>query len=211
MDFLSNEINDYAARHTSVESKLLRKIYRETNLEVMRPRMLSGHLQGRVLSMFSSMIQPLLILEIGTFTGYSAICLAEGLAPEGKVITLDINEELENRVRGYFKESKFNNQIDYRIGNAVDIIPSINQSIDLIFIDADKKNYITYYNLVFDKLNKGGYIIADNVLWSGKVVSDSNDPDTVAVKEFNNMVNNDDRVENLLMPIRDGLMVIRKK
>ena len=173
--------------------------------------MLSGHLQGRVLSMISHMIQPDRILEIGTYTGYSAICMAEGLKATGKLTTIDINQELEKRVSGYFKESGYANQIDYLFGNALDVIPELTDKWDLVFIDADKENYLNYYNLVIDQVRSGGFIIADNVLWSGKVVDDASiDKDTVAIKDFNKAVHNDPRVANVLFPVRDGLMVLRK-
>jgi caffeoyl-CoA O-methyltransferase len=210
MNFLPPEIEQYAQAHTSAESDLLKKIDRETHAEVLMPRMVSGHLQGQFLSMISQMIKPKTILEIGTYTGYSAICLAEGLATTGKLITIDINEELETRVRGYFKEAGLENQIDYRIGDAANIIPVLNVSFDLVFIDADKENYGLYYDLVFDKLPVGGFILADNVLWSGKVVQAKEDKDTKAIKEFNLKVNRDKRVKTMLLPLRDGIMMVEK-
>ena len=179
MEFIAEELDNYVCAHTFKESELLKRINRETHLEVLQPRMLSGHFQGRVLSMFSKMIQPECILEIGTYTGYSALCLAEGLKERGKLITIDVNEELENRVRNYFKSSDFKEQIDYRIGDAIKIIPQITEQFDIVFIDADKINYINYYEMVFSKVKIGGYIIADNVLWSGKVADESkNDKET---------------------------------
>ncbi len=213
MDFLPQAIEDYVQIHSDQESELLKKINRETHARVMMPRMLSGHVQGRILSMLSHMMQPKVILEIGTYTGYSALCMAEGLAADGKLITLDINEELEDQVQGYFDESTYKDQIDYRIGNAMDLIPSIDEELDLVFIDADKKNYFNYYKLVFDKVRPGGFIIADNVLWSGKVVQTEKkiDKDTQAILDFNRWVQEDGRVENVLFPVRDGLMVVRKK
>ncbi len=212
MEFINSKLAVYVEDHSQSENKLLLKINRETYLEVLRPRMLSGHLQGRVLSMLSKMIAPKLVLEIGTYTGYSALCIAEGLKKDGKIITIDKNKELEERVKSYFKESKFNKQIDFKIGDALEIIPALNTKFDLIFIDADKTNYLNYYNLVIDKLAAGAYIIADNVLWSGKVVepAKSADEDTKALVEFNEVVQKDNRVENVLFPIRDGLMIIRK-
>lgn len=179
----------------------------------MLPRMLSGHMQGRILSMFSYMMKPNIILEIGTYTGYSALCLAEGLSEGGKIITMDINEELESRVRNFFEHSEFSSQIDYRIGNALDLIPELEETLDMVFIDADKVNYSRYFDLTIDKLRPGGVIIADNVLWSGEVLAHKGkklSKDTLALIEFNKYVQNDDRVENVLMPVRDGLMVIRK-
>jgi len=212
MEFISEKLAAYVERHSQAESALLSKINRETHLEVLRPRMLSGHLQGRVLSMLAKMISPMNILEIGTYTGYSALCLAEGLKKGGKLITIDKNEELQDRINGYFGESKFKEQIEFRLGSALDIIPDLTEEFDLIFIDADKTNYLNYYNLVIDKINSGTYIIADNVLWSGKVIEteDKHDADTRALLEFNEIVQNDIRVENVLFSIRDGLMIIRK-
>ena len=175
--------------------------------------MLSGHLQGRALSMISHMIKPSRILEIGTYTGYSALCMAEGLIEGGKLITLDKNEELEEMVRGYFEKAGYSNAIDFRIGNAIELIPEIDGPFDLVFIDADKANYYNYFKLVFEKVRSGGFIIADNVLWSGKVVQTEKkiDKDTQAILDFNRLTHEDDRVENVLLPIRDGLMVLRKK
>jgi predicted O-methyltransferase YrrM len=213
MDFLPVAIEEYVQIHSDEESDLLKKINRETHARVMMPRMLSGHVQGRILSMLSHMIRPEIILEIGTYTGYSALCMAEGLSSTGKLITVDINEELEDQVQGYFDESAYREQIDYRIGNAMELIPTIDEQLDLVFIDADKKNYLNYYNLVFDQVRTGGFIIADNVLWSGKVVQTEKkiDKDTQAILDFNRWVQEDDRVENVLFPVRDGLMVVRKK
>ena len=214
MDFLPEDIDQYVCSHTEVETELLSVINRDTNANVMRPRMLSGHLQGRVLAMLAKMIAPKVVLEIGTYTGYSALCFAEGLQEGGKVITLDINEEIEDRVRDHFSKSDYNDQIDYTIGNALDLIPTIDDKLDLVFIDADKINYPQYYDLIFDKLNKGAFIIIDNVLWSGKVVEGRRkklDKDTEAIIAFNKQVHDDERVENVLFPIRDGLMILRKK
>jgi len=212
MNFLEDKIEDYSFSHTSNESELLNKIARETHLEVLRPRMLSGHFQGRLLSMFSNMIKPKRVLEIGTYTGYSALCLAEGLLDNGKLFTIDINEELEDRVRQYFKESEFNDKIRFLIGDAVSIIPDLKEIWDLVFIDADKKNYTTYFDLVISAVKPGGYIIADNVLWSGKVIDDQcNDEDTTALRNFNDTLMSDSRLEVILLPLRDGLMVARKK
>jgi predicted O-methyltransferase YrrM len=211
MEFIAKELDNYVCAHTIEESELLKRINRETHLEVLQPRMLSGHFQGRVLSMFSKMIQPECILEIGTYTGYSALCLAEGLKEKGKLITIDINEELENRVRNYFQSSDFKEQIDYRIGDAIKIIPQITEQFDIVFIDADKMNYINYYEMVFSKVKIGGYIIADNVLWSGKVADESkNDKETELLRAYNLLIYRDERVENVLFPIRDGLMIARK-
>lgn len=214
MEFLDKLISEYTENHTEPESELLSKLTRETYLKVLMPRMLSGHLQGRVLSMLSHMIKPLNILEIGTYTGYSALCLAEGLQENGKLVTLDINEELEDFVREFFDASPFASQIEYKIGNALNTIPTLNFNFDLVFIDADKINYTHYYDLVFDKVNQGGYIIIDNVLWSGKVIVKEGakiDVDTQAILDFNKRVHLDPRVQNVLFPIRDGLMILRKK
>jgi caffeoyl-CoA O-methyltransferase len=208
MEILNEDLQRYAERHTSPEGDLLKKINRETHANILMPRMLSGHLQGRVLSMISHMIQPRRILEIGTYTGYSALCLAEGLAQGGKLITIDINEELEEKVRPHF--ASLQNKIEYKIGNAIDIVPGLNEMFDLVFIDADKINYARYFDLVFDKVRAGGFILADNVLWSGKVLSKNPDNDTKAIIAFNQKIQGDSRVENVLLPIRDGIMTIRK-
>jgi caffeoyl-CoA O-methyltransferase len=214
MEFIDEDLQQYAEAHTSPESTLLGEINRQTHLQVMKPRMLSGHLQGRLLAMFSQMIQPNQILEIGTYTGYSAICLAEGLQPGGTLHTIDINEELEDRVRDYFEKAHLSDNIKYYIGNALEIIPTINAEFDLVFIDADKINNSRYYDLVLHKVRSGGYIITDNVLWSGKVLEKHRkklDEDTAALLAFNKMVHDDPNVENILLPIRDGLLVARKK
>ncbi len=212
MEFLPKEIDEYAGKYTAEENKTLSDLNRETHIKVLIPRMLSGHIQGRILSMFSHMIRPKNILEIGTYTGYSAICFAEGMQPDGKLITIDINHELETMANSYFKKSGFENQIEMKIGNAMDIVPSLTMNFDLVFIDADKHNYSNYFDLVIDKVNKGGFIIADNVLWSGKVTTDevNTDKDTKALDEYNKKIHEDPRVENVLMPVRDGLMVARK-
>ena len=214
MEFLPPDIEAYAELHTQEESSLLKKLHRDTYAHVLMPRMLSGNLQGRMLSAISYMIRPQRILEIGTFTGYSALCLAEGLAEGGKLITIDINEELETMVRKYIKEASMEAKIDYRIGNAMELLPSMEESFDLVFIDADKINYLNYYKLVFDKVKKGGFIIADNVLWSGKILLKDGkkaDKDTQALLDFNEFVHKDNSVENVLLPLRDGLMILRKK
>ncbi len=211
MEFLPEDIARYSAEHTSPESDLLKQINRDTHAKVMMPRMLSGHVQGRFLSMISKFIQPKTILEIGTYTGYSAICLAEGLTPEGQLITIDVNEELETQVRSYFSQAGLTSKIDYHIGDATKIIPALNQNFDLVFIDADKENYALYYDLVFEKVNPGGAILADNVLWSGKVTQSKVDKDTRALIEFNKKIHADNRVESLLLPLRDGIMMVRKK
>lgn len=212
MEFIPEEIQKYVEEHTSPETPLLRQLNRETNSKVMMPRMLSGHLQGRVLSLFSHMVKPGRILEIGTYTGYSTICLAEGLQPEGKITTIDINEELEDMVRQYFDDAGITDKVDYRIGDAMEIVTKLKDIFDLVFIDADKINYSNYYDLIIDKVRQGGYIIADNVLWSGKVTAGEakKDKNTMAMVAFNTKVHKDERVENVLLPVRDGLMILRK-
>jgi len=212
MDFLPKIIDDYACKHTQKENDVLAELNRETWSKVLIPRMLSGHLQGRLLSMFSKMIKPKNILEIGTYTGYSAICLSEGLVPQGRLFTIDINEELEAMASTYFEKAGIKNQVVAFIGDALEIIPTLDQSFDLVFIDADKENYSRYFDLVIDKMPIGGFIIADNVLWSGKVTQKLNDKDyeTKALIEFNTKIQESERVENLLMPIRDGLMICKK-
>ena len=213
MEFLDPKLDEYVVAHSEEEPQILKDLSRETWLKILNPRMLAGHLQGRTLSMLCSMIQPKTVLEIGTFTGYSAICLSEGLAEDGKIITIDINEDLETFARKYFNKAGIEDKIDYRIGDATQIIPTLEETFDLVFIDADKTNYANYFDLVFDKLRPGGYIIADNVLWSGKILEDYEtlDLDTKALVDFSKKVQNDDRVQNVLFPIRDGIQVIRKK
>lgn len=213
MEFISKKLDDYVCAHTEDEPKLLYDLNRETHINVLRPRMLSGHFQGRVLSMLSHMIQPKNVLEIGTYTGYSALCFAEGLAENGKITTIDKNEELEDLVNEYVAKSDFKYQVKCVIGDAMELVPEMNESFDLVFIDADKSNYINYYNMVIDKVSQGGYIIIDNVLWSGKVLEEveENDIDTQVLVDLNKMVHEDSRVQEVLFPIRDGLLVIRKK
>ena len=208
---IDDNLQQLLLNYCEPESELLQKINRETNLKVLMPRMLSGHYQGRVLSLLSKMINPSRVLEIGTFTGYATLCLAEGLAKDGILYTLDINEELEDMVRGNFAASAFNNQINYIIGDATETLTGLNETFDLVFIDADKKNNGTYYDLIFDRVRPGGIIIVDNVLWSGKVLSNAQDKDTRNISTFNNKVAVDNRVEKLILPVRDGLFIIRKK
>ena len=212
MDFLPQEIEQYALSHTSDENNLLKELNRQTHIQILQPRMLSGHLQGRVLSMFSHMINPKRVLEIGTYTGYSALSIAEGVTKDGKIFTIDLNKELEPFTRSYFCQSKYNDQIEFIVDNALNVIPKLNEIWDLVFIDADKENYSTYFDLVINNVRKGGFIIVDNVLWSGKVIQEisSADQETAGIVNFNRKVNEDSRVENVLMPIRDGLMVLRK-
>ena len=213
MEFIEKNLADYCENHTSPESELLSNLNRDTHLKVVSPRMLSGHLQGRFLSFISKLQQPQLIIEIGTYTGYSALCLAEGLTESGKLISIDVNEETSSYAQSFIDKSDYKNQIELVVADAKYFIHTINNSIDLVFIDADKKNYLAYYQLIIEKLNTGGIIIADNVLWSGKITMPEGEMDrgTLALHEFNKFVQNDGRVENMLLPIRDGLMVIRKK
>ncbi|SOD78462.1 O-methyltransferase [Spirosoma fluviale] len=213
MDFLPLAITNYSDAHTSPESELLQRLNRNTHAHIMAPRMLSGHIQGRFLSMVSWMIRPRRILEIGTYTGYSALCLAEGLTEDGLLITIDQNEELEDFARSYWQQSPLNSKIDFRLGKAVDILPTFTETFDLVFIDADKRNLSTYFDQIIDKVRPGGFILADNVLWSGKVVEPvkSSDLDTLAVLAFNEKVHKDPRVENVLLPVRDGIMMLRKR
>lgn len=213
MQFLPEHIDEYVDAHTEPENAVLAELNRQTHLKILQPRMLSGHFQGRLLSMISHLISPNRILEIGTYTGYSAICMAEGLAENGKLITIDINYELEEIVKTYVNKAGFNNQIELKIGDAMEIVPGLEDEFDLVFIDADKSNYLNYYNLVLPKVRKNGLIIADNVLWSGKVVDgqNNNDIDTQTLIAFNKFVHQDDRVQNVLLPVRDGLMIVRKK
>jgi caffeoyl-CoA O-methyltransferase len=210
MDFIDSSIQAYSEAHSSPESSLLQKINRETYASVMAPRMLSGHLQGRFLAMISKMVQPSNILEIGTYTGYSALCLAEGLKPGGKLVTIDINEELEGRVRSYINKAGHDTSIEYHVGDAATIIPRLDLFFNLVWIDADKLNYSNYFDLVIDKVEPGGFILADNVLWSGKVLDPAPDKDAAAIQAFNRKVMGDARVENVLLPLRDGIMVMRK-
>jgi predicted O-methyltransferase YrrM len=210
MEIVNSEMQVYAEKHTSPENDLLKFINRETHAKVLKPRMLSGHLQGRLLSMISNMVRPKFILEIGTYTGYSTICLAEGLVPDGKLITIDINAELEKSVRDSFSKAGLADKIDYRLGNAVEIIPTLAEKFDLVFIDADKENYARYFDLVIDNVNLNGIILADNVLWSGKVLDGKPDKDTKAIIDFNAKIQHDGRIQNVLLPVRDGIMVMRK-
>jgi predicted O-methyltransferase YrrM len=210
MEFIDEGIEEYARLHSEPENDLLKELVRETHSMVLQPRMLSGHLQGRFLSFIAKVYQPSLILEIGTYTGYSALCLAEGLPEGGRLITIDVNEELESFTRSFFNRSSFKDQIDYRIADAAVEIPSIAGPIDLVFIDADKRNYALYFDLVIDKMKPGGLILVDNVLWSGKIIDEAaKDKSTEALRNFNTKVAHDSRVEPLLLPIRDGLFLLR--
>ena len=211
-DIVNNKIEDYIRKNSSKEPEILKDLNKETYLKVLNPRMLSGHLQGRFLSIITKLIKPKTILEIGTYTGYSAICMAEGLVENGIIHTIDINEELVSIQNKYFKKSKCNNSITQHVGDARNIIKNINEEFDVVFLDADKENYIEYYELVIEKVKKGGLIIADNVLWTGKVVEPEKDDDelTQYLIDFNKMINEDDRVENIIIPLRDGLNIILK-
>nr|WP_298004466.1 O-methyltransferase [uncultured Flavobacterium sp.] len=211
MHFISEELENYVAAHSENEPELLQQLNKETHQKVLQPRMLSGHFQGRVLSMISKILQPKHILELGTYTGYATLCLAEGMHENGTVDTIDINEELEEIQSKYFEQSGKRNQIIQHIGNALEIIPLLDKKFDLVFIDADKENYINYWNLIVPMMNKGGIILSDNVLWSGKVLEKlkPNDKSTPILLEYNKITKEDPRVETVLLPIRDGLTVSR--
>jgi len=210
-NFINKDIFEYSEKYSQQEPEILQELNRETHLKILNPRMLSGFFQGRLLSIISKLIKPKKVLEIGTYTGYSAICIAEGMNKNGIIHTIDKNEELNTIQKKYFKKSGLENNIIQYNGCALDIIPKIEEKFDLIFIDADKENYINYFNLVIDKLNNNGVILADNVLWSGKVInSEDHDLTTNVLREFNKSVNNDKRVETILLPIRDGISIIRK-
>jgi len=212
MQRFTDSVTDYILKHSSNPSDLLNELERETHLKILRPQMVSGQIQGKILEMISCMVQPEHILELGTFTGYSTLCLAKGLKQSGKIHTIDINDELEDFAQSFFDRSEFKDKIEFHIGDAREIIPSFKQQFDLVFIDADKRQYPEYYNLVFDKVISGGFIIADDILWYGKVNEEvsENDTYTKGLIEFNSMVQADTRVENVIFPIRDGLNVIRK-
>lgn len=211
MHFLSPELEKYAADHSQGEPALLAALNRETHVKILQPRMLSGHFQGRVLSMISKLVRPKTVLEIGTYTGYATLCLAEGLAENGIIHTIDIKEELQDFQRKYFDQSPWAWQIKQHLGSALDVIPQLDTTFDLVFIDADKENYINYFHMVVPLMNKGGVILSDNVLWSGKVLEPvkPNDKSTKVLLEYNELLKNDPRVETVLLPIRDGLTVSR--
>ena len=210
MNFLDENLEAYVQQHCEQEPDLLQQLSRETHLKILQPRMLSGAYQGRLLALLSKLISPKQILEIGTYTGYSALCMVEGLNPNGRIDTIDINEELMDIQRRYFDTAGFGKQITQHLGNAAEIIPSIKGTFDLVFIDADKEQYPRYFDLIVDRVRSGGLIIADNVLWSGKVVNTANDEATKALQVFNKKVTEDTRVETVLLPVRDGLTLIRK-
>jgi caffeoyl-CoA O-methyltransferase len=211
MHFISEELENYVANHSENEPELLARLNRETHQKILQPRMLSGHFQGRVLSILSKLIRPSAILEIGTYTGYAALCLAEGLSENGTLDTIDNNEELYDFQKKYFDQSAWSNQIHQHLGNALAIIPGLDKKFDLVFIDADKENYINYFQMIVPMMNKGGVILSDNVLWSGKVLEEvkANDKSTKILLEYNELLKNDPRVETVLLPIRDGLTVSR--
>lgn len=211
MHFISTELENYIEQHSQAEPELLAALNKETYQKILLPRMLSGHFQGRVLSMLSKLIRPQNILEIGTYTGYAALCLCEGMQENGQLHTIDIKEELVDFQRKYFDRSAWGKQIVQHLGEAVDVIPSLDVKFDLVFIDADKENYLNYFEMIVPKMNKGGIILSDNVLWSGKVLEplQPNDISTKVLLEYNERLNNDSRVETVLLPIRDGLTVSR--
>lgn len=213
MHFIPENLDDYVVKHSQDEPELLQQLTRETYQKILQPRMLSGHYQGRVLSMISKLVNPKNILEIGTYTGYSALCLAEGMQSSGELHTIDINEELVDFQRVYFDKSNYGHQIHQHLGNALEIIPNLNKFFDLVFIDADKENYSNYFNLIVEKLKKGGIILSDNVLWSGKVLETTfkkEDTSTPALVKYNMLLKVDKRVETVVLPIRDGLTISRK-
>ena len=213
MHFIPEELDDYVVKHSEDEPELLQQLNRETYQKILQPRMLSGHYQGRLLSMISKLVNPKNILEIGTYTGYSALCLAEGIQVGGELHTIDINEELVDFQRKYFDKSGYGSQIIQHLGNALEIIPNLKVNFDLVFIDADKENYSNYFNCIIDKLNTGGIILSDNVLWSGKVLETTfkkDDTSTPALIAYNTLLKTDPRVETVVLPIRDGLTISRK-
>ncbi|MFN0204189.1 MAG: O-methyltransferase [Bacteroidia bacterium] len=213
MDFLAKELTEYVEAHSSEEPAILQELNRQTHLKVLYPRMLSGHFQGRLLAFLSKMLHPQRILEVGTYTGYACICLAEGLTENGKLITLEKEPELADMIRFYVEKAGFGEKVELKIGDAKQLIPTLTDTWDLVFLDADKENYLNYYELILPQVRKGGVILADNVLWSGKVLSPavSNDKDTLHLQQFNDFVKQDSRVECVLLPVRDGIMMIRKK
>ncbi|MDP4186002.1 MAG: O-methyltransferase [Bacteroidota bacterium] len=212
MEQQDDNLEDYILSHIGEEDPILAKLNRETHLKILYSRMLSGHLQGKILTMLSHMIRPKRILELGTFTGYSAICLAKGLQEDGKLTTIEHNDELEGMIRKYFAEAGMDHKIELFIGDIDQIVPNLSDSFDLVFLDADKRQYLNHYHLVFSKVNMGGYIIADNILWSGKVTEtpSPSDDQTKGIIEFNDFIANDSRVEKVILPIRDGMTIIRK-
>lgn len=211
MHFITQKLDDYVVAHSQKEPELLQQLTRETYQKILQPRMLSGHYQGRVLSMISKLVNPNSVLEIGTYTGYSALSLAEGMQKNGQLHTIDVNEELVDFQRKYFDKSGYGNQIHQHLGSAINIIPTLDAKFDLVFIDADKPNYVNYFNIIIDKMNPGGIILSDNVLWSGKILEplQPKDESTKVLLEYNRLLNEDPRIETVLLPIRDGLTVSR--
>ena len=212
MKIINEHVEHYVEQHTSPESELMKSLNRDTSLRTFYPTMLSGQVQGKFLEMVSRMIKPDRILEIGTFTGYSAIAMAGGLTEKGKLITIEVNEELEDFIADYFKKSGYSDKIELLIGDALEIVPKLKDRFDFVFIDADKEQYVDYYEAVLPLLKKGGFILADNVIWSGKVLEDDakSDKETMGIKAFNTHIKNDNRVEQVMLSIRDGLMLVRK-
>ncbi len=209
---IDKELDKYILDNIDTEDQLLQELNRQTHLKILRPRMLSGHLQGKILRMLSLMVNPTNILEIGTYTGYSALCLAEGLTDNGELHTIDINDEIQEFTESFISRSKHSDKIKLHIGSAIDIVPNLDMEFDMVFIDGDKRQYPEYFDIVIDKVKKGGYILADNILWDGKVLEDYNDTDdyTKGVIDFNRMMKEDNRVETVIIPLRDGLSVTRK-
>lgn len=209
---ITEELEEYCEAHSTPESDLLYRLNRETNLKCIKPRMISGHLQGRLLSFISQMMRPKRILEIGTYTGYATLCLAEGLSDDGRIDTIEVDEELEEMIRRYFSQSAYNEKITLHIGDALQVLKQLDATWDLVFMDAEKDDYIAYYELVLPRLRQGGIIMADNVLWSGKVIQEvkTGDKETRALMKFNDYILEDKRVKNFLLPFRDGIMVIEK-
>ncbi len=212
MELINHKLQQYAENNTTPEPPLLADLNRETHVKFMYPRMLSGHLQGRFLSMLSKIIRPKRILEVGTYTGYSALCMAEGLANDGLLHTVELNDENEGKIREYIEKSGYKDKIRLHFGNALNIIPELDEIFDMVFLDADKENYLNYYKMVFEKISGGGIIIADNTLWNGKVIDKKQqDKETIGIREFNEAITQDSRVDNVLLTVRDGLMLIKKR
>lgn len=210
---MTDSIEEYILQHIDEEGNLLRNLNRDAHVNLLRPRMLSGHLQGRLLKMFCRLVQPKRILEIGTYTGYATLCLAEGAPDDAEIHTLEVNDELEDFIMKHLHKSKLEDKIHLHIGDALEIIPTLNDTFDLVFIDANKRHYCQYYDLIFDKVRSGGLIIADNTLWDGKVLETPHhtDKQTIGIQEFNDMIAKDNRIEKVILPMRDGLTLIWKK
>lgn len=210
---MTDSIEEYILQHIDEEGDLLKNLNRDAHVNLLRPRMLSGHLQGRLLKMFCRLVQPKRILEIGTYTGYATLCLAEGAPDDAEIHTLEVNDELEDFIMKHLHKSKLEDKIHLHIGDALEIIPTLNETFDLVFIDANKRHYCQYYDLIFDKVRPGGLILADNTLWDGKVLETPHhtDKQTIGIQEFNNMIAKDNRIEKVILPMRDGLTLIWKK